>query len=160
MGTSTNAILAYGYDLGSDDEWKLEGSGEYGEYDFNTHDWYSEDEDGYTDFVESVEAKLLAAHGFTETDWQVDGFYRRQKEAKAAMGVEVVTHCSGESPMYVLAVKEITAYRGDCKVLDFDSLNREATEGGYDEKLRAALSALGLTPKQDRAQWLLCSYWG
>ncbi|MEV2239589.1 hypothetical protein [Micromonospora sp. NPDC049891] len=156
MGTSTNAMLVYGYDLGSDDEWKLEGAGKYGEYDWEAHDWHNEDEG----FAESAEVKLLAAHGFTETDWQVDGFYQRQREAKAAMGVEVVTHCSGEYPMYVLAAKEIVAHRGDAKVLDLDALNREAVEGGYDEKLRAALTALGLTPKQDRARWLLCSYWG
>ncbi|WP_328344653.1 hypothetical protein [Micromonospora sp. NBC_00421] len=158
MGTSTDAILTYGYNLGNDDEWKLEGAGEYGGYDFTAHDWYSED--GGTDLVESIETKLLAAHGFTETDWQVDGFYQRQTEAKAAMGVEVVTHCSGDYPMYVLAAKKITASRGDCEVVDFDALTRETVEGGYDEKLRAALTALGLTPTQDRARWLLCSYWG
>lgn len=156
MGTSTNAMLVYGYDLGSDDEWKLEGAGEYGEYDFNAHDWYGEDEG----FEESVEVKLLAAHGFTETDWQVDGYYQRQRAAKAAMGVEVVAHCSGDYPMHVLAARRITASRGECKAVDFDALNREAAEGGYDEKLRAALAALGLTPKQERARWLLCSYWG
>ncbi|MFI6228707.1 hypothetical protein ACIBCR_15500 [Micromonospora echinospora] len=160
MGTSTNAMLVYGYDLGSDDEWKLEGAGKYGDYDFETHDWYTENEDGHTDFTEAVEAKLLAAHGFTETDWQVDGFYQRQREAEAAMGVKVVAHCSAESPMYVLAAKEITAYRGDCKTIDFDALDREANEVGYDDKLRAALAVLGLTPTQDQARWLLCSYWG
>ncbi|MFD3621242.1 hypothetical protein ACFWWT_39750 [Streptomyces sp. NPDC058676] len=36
----------------------------------------------------------------------------------------------------------------------------EPEMNGWDEKLRIALQALGITPTQEGAQWLLCSYWG
>jgi hypothetical protein len=69
-------------------------------------------------------------------------------------------HRSGDYPMYVLATRRIVAHRGDCEPLELDVLSREVIEGNYDEKLRAALTTLGLTPMQDRACWLLCSYRG
>lgn len=49
MGQATDAILAYGYDLGGDG-WKLEGLGEYGE--LPPLDWW----DGEDDVTEAVRA--------------------------------------------------------------------------------------------------------
>ncbi|SOE25676.1 hypothetical protein [Streptomyces sp. OK228] len=151
MGQSTNGILVYGYDLaGGDAEWKVREVGEYGELRL---DWLDVEEN---DFESAAEKRLMASVGFTETDYMVDGFFDREREAEARLGVEFKSYCSGEYPMYTLAAKGsvLTAYRGDCKHVDF------TVSPEWDDKLRDALAVLGMTPTQEQAQWLLCSWWG
>lgn len=151
MSTSTNGILAYGYDLaGGDAEWKVREVGEYGELELG---WLDEEDD---DFWTVAEKRLLAAAGFTETDYTVDGYWDREREAEARSGVEIESYCSGDYSMLMLAARGsiMTAHRGDCKPVDF------TVAPDWDDKLRAALEVLGLTPTQERAQWLLCSYRG
>ncbi|MGW2010910.1 hypothetical protein [Streptomyces nigrescens] len=159
MGQSTDGILAYGYDLGGDDGWKIREAGEYGE--LPAFDWYDEEaEDG--DFQEAAEKRLLAeVAGFAE-EWSSgnDGYFEREREAKARLGVEFDTYCSGDYPMFLLATKVITVRRGDIKAIDMADLAVTPEMNQWDEKLRAALNALGITPTQEQAQWLLCSYWG
>lgn len=156
MGQSTNAVLAYGYDLGSDEDWKML---EIDEDGVPTLAWYEADNDD-DDFVEQAKKHLLAAAGFIEADWDAEDWSERHKAAEARVGVEFETYCHGEYPMYVLATKVITAYRGDSKVLDLAALMAEPTEHGWDDKLAAALTVLGITPKQEKPGWVLCSYWG
>ncbi|MFL1903116.1 hypothetical protein ACJWDR_29025 [Streptomyces tauricus] len=160
MGTSTNAMLVYGYHLGGGDgEWLLQDAGEYGE--LPTLDWYTPDSEDGDDFITAAEKRLLAQLAdFTETDWQADGYFDRERAAKARVSVEFESHCSGEYPMYLLAAKRITAYRGEAEEIDFPALQAELEQDGADAKLRAALDALGLRPTQERPRWLLCSYWG
>lgn len=160
MGQSTNATLAYGYDLGSEEGWKIEGLGEYGE--FPELDWYDpEDEDG-DGFQEAAEKHLLAElAGFSERWFKGnEGYFDREKAAKARVGVQFDTHCSGDYPMFLLATKVITVYRGDVKDIDMAALAVEPEMNGWDEKLRVALGTLGITPTQEKPRWLLCSYWG
>lgn len=156
MGQSTNAMLVYGYDLGSDEEWHVqEAAGEYGELRL---DWFNED--GEDDFITAAEKHLLQAAGFTETDWRADGYFDREREAKEGLGVEFESYCSGDYPIYTLAAHVITVHRGDCELLNLDELARMPGENGWDGKLAAALRTLGLTPKQPSPAWLLVSYWG
>lgn len=162
MGTSTDGILAYGYDLGGDEEgWKVRETGEYGDLKL---DWLAdagEDGDEDNDVVEQMRKRLLAVvAGFTETDWEADGYFDRESDAENAVGVGFESYCSGEYPMYVLAAKVITAKRGDCDVIDMAALSDPETLAGHDAKLSAALTALGITPAQGKPAWLLCSYWG
>lgn len=157
MGVSTNAMLVYGYNLGSDESWGIE---ELDEYDSPSWDWYDpedEESEGFEDAAMTHLLKQLA--GFTKT-WSDDGYWEERRKAEAQVGVEIETHCSGDYPMYLLAAKAITAYRGDVDVIDFAKLTTEVQEVDADTKLRAALGALGIQPKQKQAQWLLCSYWG
>lgn len=157
MGQSTDAILAYGYDLGGEEEWKLQEAGEYGE--LPELPWYSEDDEDFQGDAEAHLLKVIA--GFTET-WsrENEGYRERERAAKERLGVQIDTHCSGNYPMYLLAAKIITASRGDAKDIDLASLTSQPVSEDWDEKLRAALQALGITPNQDKAKWLLCSYWG
>lgn len=153
MGTSTDAILAYGYDL-CGEPWKVR---EVGEYDELVVPWYDEDSDD--DFVEQARERLLAAHGLTGT-WEDDGYYERKEQAQASAGVEFESYCSGDYPMYVLAAKSITVSRGHSEVLDLPALMAEPADQGWDDKLRQACEALGITPTQERPGWVLVSYWG
>lgn len=146
MGQSTNGILVYGYNLGGSDGFKVREAGEYGAL---PDEWDPGDEG----FSKEAERRLLALAGFTETDWQVEGFYDRKWEAEERLNVKLQEHCSGSYPMYVLAVKVFTARRGDCKAVDC------TVAPEWDGQLQSAIAALGLTPTQGKAQWLLCSYW-
>lgn len=161
MGTSTDGILAYGYDLGgSGNEWLFaEVDGEYGP---PTMPWFLEateadDPDGERDYGGLFMDRLLAVHGFTETDWQVDGYWDRKQAAEEALGVELVFHCSGEYPMVILAAKSVTARRGSPKTIDPEWL---ADVHHANDRLAWALTALGVTPKATGPAWLLASNWG
>lgn len=157
MGQSTNAVLVYGYDLGSgEDEWRVEEAGKYG----SLHaEWWPEDSD--QDFATAATRRLLDASGFTETyeDGRAD-YFTRERQAEKRLGVEFEHYCSGDYPMYALAAHTITVHRGDCKLLNLDELSRMPAENGWDDKLTAAMRALKLTPKQAEPAWLLVSCWG
>jgi hypothetical protein len=159
MGQSTDGILAYGYDLGGEEEgWTVREAGEYGELSL---DWLPdpEAEEGY-DIPDLMLTRLLEASGFAETDWQAGGYFARKHAAEAALGVEIESYCSGEYPLYLLAAKVITVNRGDVKPVDMAALSDPAVLAAYDAKLASALHVLGVTPVQDKPAWLLCSYWG
>lgn len=155
MGQATDAILAYGYDLGGDG-WKLEGLGEYGE--LPPLPWW-DDEDDFPDAA--VRHLLTQIVGFTET-WEDrrEGYFDRERAAKAELGIVVETYCSESCPMYVLAAHVTTVKRGDAEAVDPLDLAQRPSAEGWDDTLRTALTTLGITPTQEGAQWLLCSYWG
>jgi len=157
MGTSTNGVLAYGYDLNNGDGWLIQEVGEYGEPRL---DWYDDSEEA-EGFVTQATEKLLAdVAGFTETDWRIDGYFDRKREAERLLGVEFEHYCHSEYPMYVLAAHVITVHRGDSKLLYLDELAADPERKGWNAKLAAAVAALGITPKQTEPGWILCSYWG
>lgn len=160
MGQSTNGMLAYGYDLGGEEEWKLQEAGEYGE--LPNLPWFDEEDEDGDGFQEAAERRLLAEiAGFTE-EWSSsnEGYHDREKAAKARVGVGFDTYCSGDYPMFLLAAKVITVYRGDVENIDVAELAVAPEMNGWDERLQAALQALGITPVQEKAKWLLASYWG
>lgn len=163
MGVRTDGILAYGYDLGGEDEWKVREADEYGGLIPGTGGWVPDPEaEEDCDLISLAERQMLDASGFTETyEDGREGYFGREREAKEALGVEFEAYCSDEYSQYLLAAKVLTAGRGDVK--DVSALMAgadEATLREWDGKLRRALEVLGLTPVQDKPKWLLCSYWG
>lgn len=164
MGNSARAKLMYGYRLGGGDgEWEVNEVDEYGSLDTARFAWLpaADEDDEEDDFITEAEKHLLVTiAGFTETDWRVDGYFQREREAKARLGVAFESHCSGESPMYVLATTKISAEWGEVEAVDFAALTQQAVDERWDAKLATALRALGITPKQEQPGWLLCSYWG
>jgi hypothetical protein len=148
MGVSTNAMLMYGYDLGGGDgPWKLHNIEEYDDFE---RPWINED-DG---IFESAKKTLLAAAGFTETDYNVDGYFDRKRAAEAQVGVHFEGYCSDAYTAYVISARTITASRGDCLLVDF------TIDPAWNEKLAHALKVLDLKPTQAEPRWLLASYWG
>jgi hypothetical protein len=145
MGVSTDAILAYGYDLG--DPASREGNPE----------WYDDDEDGDIDFSEQAMNILLAKlAGFTETDWKVDGYWTRKEEAKESLGFNIITHCSYDYPMYILCIEpHYRAWRGDAVEIPHNL----GYTPEWDSKLDQAVEILGLKVAE-RPSWLLASLWG
>lgn len=139
MGQATDAILAYGYDLGgADSEWKLAGLSKYGEL---TADWWDESEDLGEDA--DFATALIAWIGGDVRD----------------VGVEVVTYCSESSPMYLLAATQITVRRGHLHEVTPETLGAPEDRARWDELLDRHVAALGIRPVQERPGWLLVSYW-
>lgn len=154
MGMDPEAKLVYGYALGGDEDsdgWLIAEAGEYGQWE---PDWI-----GDHGVVDAAKKRLLASVGFTETDYKVDGFFDRQREAEARLGVKFATH-GGEHSCRALVTYEVSVEWGEVAVLDFAELMAARVEGDWDAKLAHALAALGVTPKQERPAWLLLAAYG
>lgn len=161
MGVSTDGILAYGFDLGGEEGeggWKVREAGKYGDLELPWADPESGDWDGFGD---AAVRRLLTAAGFTETyEDGRDGYFTRKSAAERGLGVEIESYCSGDFPMYLLAAQVITVNRGS--VIDVGPVMAAADETvrqEWDASLARAISALGLTPLQEKPAWLLASYW-
>lgn len=98
MGCSTNAILAFGIDLGD-------------EYPYSMRD----EDDDHIDFEDYV-AELLGLTGH----WKDPGYFERKKALLEQCPVELEIHCSGDYACYALVLKgkTTTAYRGHPKTID------------------------------------------
>lgn len=146
MTTSTDGILAYGFDLG--DDFGFDGD--------DTPDWAAEDDNGRIDWAGDAQRALLTATGFTEVyeDGRA-GYFAREREAEAALGVAFVAHCSDGYPMWLLAASSQTARRGFPEPVDM------ALPAGADERLAWAVETLGLDHLKGRQPtWLLASWRG
>lgn len=157
MGVTVKADLSYGYRLqGSDGQWLVrevhpEDADEYG---LNL-DWFDDDEDY---FDGTAKRRLLASVGFTETDYDVDGYFDRLNAAEERLGVQLErTGYEGED--LLLVTKQLGAYCGEAEEIDPAVLAAEAS-GEAGERLRNALAVLGLTPLQEQPAWLLTAYRG
>ena len=154
MGMDPEGRLVYGYALGGDEDsdgWLIEEASEYGEWE---PDWMGDD-----DLISAAEQRLLASVGLTETDYMADGYYDRVREAKARHGVQFVSH-GGEYSCWALAAHEVRVEWGEVAELNFAELEAARVAGDWDAKLAAAVSALGVTPKQARPAWLLLAFYG
>ena len=136
MSETTDAILFYGYNLGSDEEgWRIE---EVDKDGWLQSDWYTPY--GDTDFPEEAAKRLQTGTGVA--------------------GVEVDFHCSSDYPMYFLSAHTVTAHRGSAIALDPTVLETQRVAEDWDGKLVAALAVMGMTPKERDPRWLIVSYWG
>lgn len=158
MGQSADGILAYGYDIGGPEEgWRIDG---IDEGELWRPEWVTDGDDGdEPDYVDDAQRHLLASIGFTETDYTAAGYFDRFNAA-AALVPELVTYCSGDYPMYLLAAHHIEVGHGHIKEVDIQALAARRSAEGWDARLASALTTLGITPTdQPRPRWLLVSYW-
>lgn len=136
MGESTDAILAYGYNLGGEDPGYT--FKEFDQDDYRVRlDWYDEDND------------------FEGFNWQAE---KRLKEV-GVEGIEIVLHCSYEVMSYILAAHHVIASRGYPEDIDFETLKTMAVVEAWDNKLKQACEALGITFNV-KPGWILASMRG
>lgn len=160
MGSSPDAHIGYGFDLGYAEDFNAAERDEYGSPDLP---WFDEEEDdGLSDKAEKL--LLVEVAGFTETDWRADGYYERKRAAEARVGVEFI-HSGGLDGDYSGWVLVATGSHrsvewSETMALDVDSLRDDPAANGWDEKLAGALKALGITPTQDGAKWLVFPSYG
>jgi hypothetical protein len=164
MGTSTNAVMVYGYHFGNAESLELAEAqtSDTNPYGYFKTSWWddendeAEDEDGESVGLFDVMIRRLY-ESIPDAEPAEDD---REEVVKKRLGVWFEDHCSGEYPMYVLATAAFQAYRGDAKVVDVDRLRLDPAAGGWDAKLAEALRILEVTPVQQQPAWLLVSYWG
>lgn len=163
MGTSTNAILFYGFTFGEEKPWVE---------DLESED--SQDEEGWEEayakamglerpeepFPPGVRNPKTYNYDHTPEEQPVIDRYRAFWDAKRKLveksGVEIGTHCSCDYPMYYVCVSEseLTAHRGDeqeVKSLDVDE--------DWDEKLKAFCKTMKIKIGNKKPRWWLVSNW-
>jgi hypothetical protein len=157
VGISSDGILVYGYDLGDEPENGYQ----------DTPEWLkkAEEESEFENFAESAEIYLLAQSGFTDTDWESEGYWERKRAAEEQMGVEILYHCAYEYPMFIITVKDkraqFRAYRGQPISLGIDQLNIPSfVKEEWDAKLKWASDLLGFKTTNERPTWILTSILG
>lgn len=159
MGTSTDAILAYGYDLGAEENLQAREAqeSEGNPYGYLKTAWYDaeneEMDEGIVERMTRVLYEAIPGAPAVEYAWECED------PVKEHYGVWFQSHCSGEYAMWILTTSVTRAYRGSPKPVDTFVLEREPVEEGWDGKLETALRVLGITPLQEKPAWLLASYW-
>lgn len=107
MGVSTDAIIAFGFDLGEETPSFLKPNG---------------DDESSIEFEEFVtnEAGINYPDGFRYGTPEYTAYSEARDAALKACPVDVVMHCSYDYPMYFLAVRgtEVNASRGNPKKVE------------------------------------------
>ncbi len=159
MGMDVEATLAYGYDLGTLEDFAASQRSKYGSPELP---WLDEDDED-TGFPDAAEKVLLAAAGFTE-EWtptsRDDGYYDRKRAAKERIGVHFDYAGSHEFPGFILYAKGSKKSADWAETIPLDPTEIAAPRPEWDAKLAAALTALGITPTQDRPCWLVFPFYG
>ncbi len=148
MGTSTDAILAWGFCAPwepGEAPWEKEEDLEVGEWIAAKHGLKAPTEP-YTDPYQGGDPNVSGLY---------EAYWAKSRDLLKELGVEFKIHCSYDYSMHVVTVSEsvATAYRGDPVV--FEKL--EVSEG-WDAKLRAFCEKVGIECPDPA--WVLCSMWG
>ena len=109
MGTSTNAILAFGFDLGVEDTEELPEKMLEDNRDIDEEDGF--DFNRVAAKMAGIEQPSVKYEG-NEEAWRA--YWKKQSDAAKACPIDLITHCSYDCPMYFLAVRgtKIVANRG------------------------------------------------
>lgn len=147
MGMNPRAILAYGWNLGSEQD---------GTLDTEKLPWFDPEE--HDDFSSAVEEVLLKAIGYTEV-WSADadpGFWDRRRAAQRDIGVKIISTGTWDYCGYLMVVTDQRVEWTEVKIID-TTLPEDA-----DDKLHRALAALpGLVPLNPLGpDWILASFYG
>src|SRR5687767_10007689 len=127
MGTSTDAILSYGFEIHSPDTgWMTHESEEH----IEAQPWYKPACDCDCDCDNPEDIGEIITEALKDTP------------------LHVVYHCHHDHPAYMIVAHSTTAWRGNPKHLDLASLEQARTDGEWDKHLAAACQRLGITPKQ------------
>lgn len=189
MGQSTDAILAFGWNLGNVEElpwrdeepqpWYAQLIRDIDELD-DTDDFYHrgielppnpwdeirnrENSWFYEDLRPGEFHRRETPEYVTwkaENQEKIDARFRAERAAKDAAKWVLESHCSGEYPMWIFAHKESVhrAYRGHPEILDLLSLRTRVDQWIMD--LDEALTSLGLDPGEaTQPSFILASDWG
>lgn len=110
MGTSTDAILAFGFDLGDPEDGELDKLLEAGRENDEDEDTFDPD----TLLARDAGVQPPTVEYGEATKHTFEAYWKAKREAVEAHPLDVISHCSGNCPMYFLAVRgtESRALRG------------------------------------------------
>lgn len=160
MGTSTDGILAYGYDFGAEEALNLAEAKSSADnpYGYLKTAWWDEEAEEPIEGEELTDVMIRVLYESIAGAPPAESSEDRDEVVKTRLGVWFESHCSADYPMWILTTKVITADHGHPEVINLPDL----AEGidVWNERLAHALEVLGLTPTQERPEWLPCSDWG
>jgi hypothetical protein len=148
MSTSTDAIMAFGFDLGEELPEGLMTSIELS--DGEEHETFEWDE-----FVANQLLPDLAepAHDDYNKDWPK--YWQKRRKAVEAFPLDMIMHCSLECPMWFLAIRgtEQRVNRGYV-----EPVKQVAVTGEQIAALKAFCEKYGI--EWQEPAWHIMSYWG
>jgi hypothetical protein len=176
MSSSIEARLAYGVNLGGDEDgWNF---AEVGEYGGMTDEWlvaHGADEDSYgtETVVNTLKDAILRAGGFSEPepDYQLPNgetnqewlrWLERRAEAEKLSGVEV-DWCGDMGTGFSAHVLVITSTKHEASWTEtstFEPSNWHDVHPDFDAKLGAVLQLAGLSLHDVKPGWILYAYYG
>lgn len=168
MSNYPSGILAYGYDLGGPDHWKLNKPepNEYGYVNKNTF-VFMQPFEGAESLEDSWFAKraidfLLMKSGFKLYQWfdsegRPSNYSAKKNDAILSLGLSVVTYGSSDYKGYILAMSStyFTAPEYGAREVHPNLIDHSAAD-----RLYAALETLEIDPIQAEPRWILASYYG
>ena len=90
-----------------------------------------------------------------------DERYKEHSEATREFGVEAISHCSHDYPMYIIVSTKLAncAYRGHPKKLDIAALQLVVDEDSYiRDNIDKFFERFGIV-NDKKYSWILCSDW-
>jgi len=150
MGTTTDAYLFYGFTIYDPEE----GEGEM-------PPWMDDESDeGSLEWEDVLATKLGLSKpdgAYIDHEGEYRTYWKERGKLAEGAGCVVDTHCSGEYPIYFVALKDkyFRASRGNPTEIDMGSMVITSMEK---EKLRRFCELLEI-PWQE-PKWYLASYWG
>ena len=155
MGRSTDGQICFGFDFGEGHEFPWDSE----EYEGDIVEWWravNGFKDKYKPFDESGEW----AEGWSTDDPRMREHYgaRREWDKENPIPIEQVNTCSGDYPMWILAIPgtATVARRGGPKRFDPSALKVDT--GKYDAMI-GFFNDHGIEPAGE-PDWFLSSYWG
>jgi len=145
MGVSTDAILAFGFDLGDEEDQSL--ASRLGAADDEFED--------FEDWI-AVQAGAVYPAGHSGIDSPEYQAYRAKRDAAiSACPVEMVMHCSHDYPMHFIAVRgtKSRAWRGSPQAIIAGPVAPELIDA-----MRAFCEAHGI--EWQEPAWHIFSMWG
>ncbi|ATY17140.1 hypothetical protein CU254_41935 (plasmid) [Amycolatopsis sp. AA4] len=164
------AYLAYGYDLGGQKHgWRVQ---EADEKNRLAAEWYEADHGEDDDFLVQAEWRLLEKLAGLDVKgmWSVrepfiaqlypDGLFI-DEAMQEILGLAIIQYGSEAQPSYALTARSSCAIEQTPAVVEPAALAAEGADlERSDRRLADAMTALDLTPLQERPRWLLLACWG
>lgn len=156
MSVSTDAELSYGVLFDEDYEFPWDSD----KYDFDIDEWWM-DAKGFKPktpcpFTDEGQYR----EGITKESEEIDAWFaeRREWRNKNPAPVILVNYCSGDYPMYIVAVRSTTANRGFPAQIDQEYMDSVTDDDK--RNLREFLEFAGIEDGASEPSWWLSSYWG
>ena len=155
MGTSTDADIAYGIDLG-DDLYEMPWVSEDTEDDGDIEKWWLR-ECGYKDLYDDLWTEEGDyGEGYTNEKNKENYAHKTKFMESHPCPVELHIHCSYDCPMYILAVKETTMSASRGYAVEFSPEDLKFK----DEDKVAFDNFIKKYKIEGKPTWLLYSLWG
>ena len=155
MGTSTNGQICYGvaFEEGYEFPWDVERDGDIDE-------WWLYEVHGFKHSFEIYGADGNHLNGREPSREDVSRYFRESRGFAEShpMPVKLVNYCSGDCPMYALAVPSSFIRAGRGCPRGFDPALMAVTDAERDALLKF-FADHGIEAPSD-PKWLLTSYWG